>query len=356
MMNHTRLAGKKQRIFGFDLVRAVCALGIVAYHFSGHLASVAYRPFYAYQNGTWGMLLVPAFFALSGASIVINNPQIPSLRSFYYKRWKALFPMFYLAFSFYYLQNVWAIGTPFYMGRPHTLLLTLIGMDGLLLYKIPNYYILGEWFLGAIILMYILYPAYLWLQKRFPKVTFWVALGLFLVQVFVEKNRYDEWGFVAVQFAFVMGMYIGKYGLYANKKLCMAAAAVALVILAVPLPIPDTLANRVGGIALFLGLCGLGEVLDKKVPQIKPAVMELSRLSYALFLIHHRLILQIMVGFQPITPVKTIVLCILSIGASLVWAKGLYILNQAIVTSKPFLRFERWVTAPWPKRFRKKAS
>ena len=39
----------------------------------------------------------------------------------------------------------------FYRGNPASIILSLIGMDGYLAFKINDYYILGEWFIGCLL-------------------------------------------------------------------------------------------------------------------------------------------------------------------------------------------------------------
>ena len=78
--------------------------------------------------------------------------------SVYMKRWKAVYPSFYIA---YIMLFIWYIrfNRTFFTGRsPLTLVFTVLGMDGYLAGAVPTWYILGEWFLGAIILCYVLYP------------------------------------------------------------------------------------------------------------------------------------------------------------------------------------------------------
>ena len=146
------------RIDACDFIRFFSAVGIVLYHISCKLPAEGFHLLYTYANGTFGYLFVGVFFILSGAMLYYNQPQIGSLRTFYYKRWKAIYPMFYLAYLYYFLQTVFSSGALFYKGNAKTMIWTILGLDGYVFYKIDNYYILGEWFLGAIILLYVLYP------------------------------------------------------------------------------------------------------------------------------------------------------------------------------------------------------
>ena len=82
----------------FNFIRAVCALGIIVFHFSCHISDTLYRPLFITQNFAWGNCLVSTFFLLSGLLIYRNNRTVPSLGKFYIKRVKSIFPSFYLAF------------------------------------------------------------------------------------------------------------------------------------------------------------------------------------------------------------------------------------------------------------------
>ena len=87
---------------GADFLRALCTLGVVTYHFSCTLIyyNINCNPhiLYRFANGNWGLVFVTMFFMLSGALLYKNNSTIMSYKSFYVKRWKSIFPMFYMAF------------------------------------------------------------------------------------------------------------------------------------------------------------------------------------------------------------------------------------------------------------------
>lgn len=158
--------GKPERIASIEFIRAVCALGIIAFHVSCYTAPEAAKLLHTHSNGDFGGIFVGIFFLISGGMLYRNNRDIPSLKRFYFKRWKSIFPMFYITWLYYYLDNVIRTGTPFYGGKPWALVLTLLGLDGYLAYRIDGYYIVGEWFLGAIVLLYALYPVFLKLVDR----------------------------------------------------------------------------------------------------------------------------------------------------------------------------------------------
>ena len=59
-----------------------------------------------YANGSFGSLFVGVFFLISGGVLYYNYPEVKNLSTFYYKRWKSIFPMFYITFLFFFIRNV----------------------------------------------------------------------------------------------------------------------------------------------------------------------------------------------------------------------------------------------------------
>lgn len=119
-----------------------------------------------YANGNVGSFLVTIFFAVSGALLHYHYADHPSLSGYYIKRWRGIYPMFYLGYLYFLVIKTCDNRTPFYRGGAWRYVFTLLGMDGYLEPRVSTYYIIGEWFLGAIIILYLLYPAVLWIFKK----------------------------------------------------------------------------------------------------------------------------------------------------------------------------------------------
>ena len=132
---------RKPKIQEFIFIRAICAVWIIIFHFSCYSHSAISNLHYN-ANSQWGSPIVAVFFILSGAALRYNNKTIPSIRIFYYKRWKSVFPAFYIAFAFLFLENVFKNGDLFYSAEPWTIVFSILGIDGYV--NIPNYYIIGE--------------------------------------------------------------------------------------------------------------------------------------------------------------------------------------------------------------------
>lgn len=288
---------KKQRIDSFDFMRAVTAWIIVIYHFSGILNAApqhaSFPLLYMHANGVWGEnTSVNIFFMLSGASLFYNypNPKEPSLKRYYVSRFKGLFPMFYMLWLFLFYQNAANAGSLFYHGSPKSMLLTLFGMDGYLYYRYPqNYYIIGEWFLGALVCLYLLYPLLAWCMRH-CKLFITLALGagtaaLHWPMPFFQIQR--ERNLIVCLFAFWLGMLFMEF----REKLRAAWIAavfggIALILIFVKAPIDPFFSAQLISIGLFLLFYRMGEAVMKfELP--RRFFRYTGGISYAIFLLQH---------------------------------------------------------------------
>lgn len=284
---------KKERILNFDFIRAVAALLIVFYHIVRQFEIIpAWDHFVIHStgpNGDWGHYTVVAlFFMLSAVSLLYNYPELTAkdLKGFYFRRWKSVFPTFYLVWICADVVRSIQSGTPFWGGPPVTFLLTLIGEDGYAQYLglEHDYYLVGEWFLGVIILLYVLYPLLLALYRRLFLPTTIVITVLFFVL------HHD--GFISYLFPFWCGfVYLRlRETLRSRKWTALLFLAAMLLFLLVPFPVVFWIpAMTLAGICLFPVLDFLSDLLMRFRP-VSAFFLFTSGLSYELFLVHHRVI------------------------------------------------------------------
>lgn len=300
---------KKEAIKSLDLIRAVCALGIVSYHFSCHLVHTDFKPFFGYANGNWGFVFVSIFFMVSGGALYYNYQDSFNVVKFYKKRWLAIFPMYYLTYFSFELGHVINSGSLFFRGNPVRYLFTLIGMDGYLSAVTQTYYTLGEWFLGAIIILYILFPIILHCFKRNDKLTFLGSLVFYLVfriQPFIDPITH--WSLASCLFSFVTGMMAIKYRTYLVTPFVFIAGLLGcLVLWYIRLPIASDVCDHLFGGLLYCLLMIIGEeTLENK--WLYRVVAEISKLSYAVFLIHHVVIVKILNAWHIDSAKKVVVM------------------------------------------------
>lgn len=288
----------QKRIENFDLIRAICTLIIVLYHIASiPVMNPLWSPIkYTYANGDWGHItIVSAFFMLSGATLVLNHAKFEKgdLKKFYFKRFKSLFPMFYLVWIYMYFTNALNYHTfLFRAASAKYLLLSLFGIDGYFIYLHPNYYQVGEWFLGAIILLYLIYPLFLFFYNRFFIPFSIVLLAAFYGILHVEFFKIeDSTNFITCALAFWLGMFFVKYKDFLWHKIyfIILAAIGGLILVFIPIPINGNISMvALGGIIFYL-LFHLATPLFK-IPFIKAFIQFTSKISYPIYLVHHVII------------------------------------------------------------------
>ena len=193
MSENTKSSG---RIFGYDLIRAAAVIMIVLYHMSKELAEAGYK--YAHtelligRSLNMGKIGTSIFFILSGAVQCLSWERITrdsavkgksgsflkDTVTYYKKRWLNIFPMFYLAYVLGHVISILHLpGT----GIARRLFWSLLGLDGYLqMLGVSTLYVVGEWFLGVILILFLLFPFLYTAMKQKP----WITGGV-LVLVFV---------------------------------------------------------------------------------------------------------------------------------------------------------------------------
>lgn len=297
----------KKRIENFDFIRSICAYIIIIYHFAGSCNTTPkfaeFPFFYNYANGIWGEnTIVNIFFMISGASLFYNHPNIErkDLKKYYFNRFKGIFPMFYIVWLFSYYQNVTTYQRFNFNGPVSTMLLSLFGMDGYLSYRFPeNYYFIGEWFLGALIFLYILYPILTWCMQHLRLLTT-LLLGIgtlsmiWLQPLFlIQKER----NLIVCLFAFWFGMLFVEYrNKLIHPVVLLPATCIAGILLFIKIPLDPFYCAQIISVCLFLLFYKAGDYIMRPEP-LRRFIQHTSKLSYAIFLLQHVVIVKVLYSF-----------------------------------------------------------
>lgn len=292
---------KKEHLFSLDFVRVLAAVMIVVFHYNAVSVMMPEidKPvllFLYYANGTMGHIGVSLFFILAGASLMVSSPERLNATEFLRKRFLAIFPIYWMTYAAFFVHN-YLIKRALGFDKPlWRLLLTVIGMDGYLNYIIPNYYLLGEWFIGCILLIYLLYPLLYQCMRKWPVLTP-VGVGL----VYVPLTLFYPFQ-MEIQFFFLLrvpevlfGMYFIKY-LYGtgrqrekyNWRWGLASFAVMCTVLTIETSLPAPFKILWTGIPIFLFLVWLGGLIRN--PIVKKGISIFSSYTFAIFLVHHILV------------------------------------------------------------------
>lgn len=280
---------KKERIKSFDLIRCISMIIIVIYHWECTYEQLNVNGYHQYlpliKGIDWGRLGVTMFFILSGASLQYNYSERKlQWIDFYKKRWISIFPMFYMVWLFFYIVFCILNRNIFFAGSPILFLLTLFGVDGYFYDIVHNYYMVGEWFLGVIIIIYVLYPMLNYLRKNCKYI-----IDLFLIVAYMCSIVFPTRGLIFISYIakFWLGMvFIENKEKIRNKYISIGCAVGILLVMITEKRILYIDYSDVLGFLLFLIFMNIGDKCMKN-KEISRIILFLSGLSYPIFLWHH---------------------------------------------------------------------
>jgi peptidoglycan/LPS O-acetylase OafA/YrhL len=275
------------RLFYLDFNRLAFLLLIILFHFNVEMLERHRWLPLILPNGagpfSWGDLGVDLFVILSGAALGVAYKDNFSLKSFYWRRVLALFPMYWVAFIVAVVIRFGIIKTL----HPETLWLTLIGMDGFLLYKIPNNYQVGEWFFGMIVILCAVFPLLRACVNKAPLLT--LAIGIVWLCVFhpfyaqffdmiENRNPIMLWPFMVVGMVFVHYFEINPRN-----------TAFMTVFFSAPLLLAyDRVPPLVSYLAVAASLFAVLSIAEKiRARPVRTTITTLAAYTFPAFLMHH---------------------------------------------------------------------
>ena len=334
---------KKEKVREIEIVRAMCAIGIILHHVSCYTSQEAPKVFYTYANGYYGALFVGIFFMISGGMMYYNHPDPKNLRVFYYKRWKSIFPMFYFVYLFFFCKNVIIAKALFYNGEPQRIILSVLGLDGYLNYKYPGYYIIGEWFLGAIILLYVAYPVYAKVLNKLNWKILFILIPLLIWQLNTNWFEIDATrNFIYCSAMFIAGMLIFKYKLCQNKTLKIVSCIISVIVLFVPIPNFGLVTMAISFIFAFLALFAVAEV-TMTLPFLKAIFTWVGRLSFPLFLVQNKVIEYLVSRIVVNTYLELFKVMAIAVCLSVICAWCIRAVTQELLRTKWFSKLDKAV-------------
>ena len=273
---------------------------IVTYHFYAHFAENNIAGFRViFSDGKWGLIGVAMFFMISGAALMFNYQEGIEIKTYAKKRFRGIYPMFWIAYISLYLILFYEAKGNITNLSPFRLIFSVFAMDGYLGCFTPTIYLIGEWFLGCIILIYAIFPILRWLVNKYPKITIIAASMLNLVILLFHRNGImliNQNLFVSL-YSFLLGMYIIRINRF---RVWHAAFGGFVAIVFYVLPASNfnlqTLYANVAAYGLFVLLAFLGQRVNNEMVQKIFTIV--SKYSYAVFLVHHYLIMRTLRTFS----------------------------------------------------------
>ena len=311
-MNH----GVRERILAFDMIRTVAALAVFTYHFSlSSGTSVFPTSFLSLQDGL-GFVAVSVFFMLSGASLYYTYEKklsvcdFDSIRQYYIKRARAIYPPFHAVFFALHILRAIKYRSFFYLGKKAVFLLSLVGLDGYFSYETKTYYLVGEWFLGALILIYLMFPLLLYVFQKSRLITT-AALGAIYLLTINKRmlSPAPNANIISCLLSFETGMllvYMIRRGerdsedhadhaqIKRDHKHVSVVTALSAIILIAAVCITDllyglnrSLTGHLYALGVFMLLYIVGILPETGPGFVKSFFINFSEASYLFFLIHH---------------------------------------------------------------------
>ncbi|MCI8507793.1 MAG: acyltransferase [Lachnospiraceae bacterium] len=291
-----------KRLFYLDLVRTIAVILIIITHYNAAFAFYSNPPLYdkcilteTPFNIYIGNLGVSLFLIISGCSLMYVYQDKCEILHFYKKRFLSIFPMFWLAYCVFFVIRIIMQGG-FDQSIPKwKIILSVIGMDGYLSEYGNNFYILGEWFLGFIILFYLIFPILRWMMQKSE----WITLGAIVILYAITLKNYNLQLHVSKCILvrlpeLFFGMWFVKRGFQVSR----ITAGIAGVLLCVNTILkPDlhaSIQTTYVGIAFFLVLVYISKWVEKDC--VKRMCKVIGKYSYAIFLVHHVIITYMQAG------------------------------------------------------------
>lgn len=292
----------KKRLVYIDVLRVLSMVTILVCHFLNAILTygittpweVSLTPLFRVYLGNVG---VSVFFILSGASLMCTYAGKLDVKKYAKKRFLGIYPMFWIAYVLVFLYYFWKY-TAFPRSAPKlTLLWTVLGMDGYLAWYGENFYLLGEWFLGCLVLLYFLFPIFKWgLEKKWMAVTGIVAAVMLIGPMCYNGKIPVENFFLFRTAEFLFGMAFVYSGKKVKWPVAVAAAVILVILQFVDLSfIPTVYRNPVIGISLFLLITFLCENIC--LPRLFRLCKNIAPYCYPVFLVHHILIFELFERF-----------------------------------------------------------
>lgn len=277
-----------------DVIRCIATIQIVLFHMC-----VA-EPIFSNTMVLWGREGVGLFFAISAAGLINRYYYQFDCKSYYKKRFISLYIPFWIAYFAIFMRNYFVNGFHFpweFSGISQKyMLLSVLGVDcfsGVV--GVPNFGLIGEWFLAVIIFIYLIFP--LWRKLFIKSPELMVIFFLLLRVVICFKNPLPLLPVCFNPITALSNFSIGAYLLFflSKRNLPKNISFNALIILISVLFIvfgkyltlhkgqPD-----LGEIFATLGLLFILIIISPIIIQFANRFIKfICNISYEIFLVHH---------------------------------------------------------------------
>lgn len=258
----------------------------------------------AFGNLHLVMIAVGLFFLISGAGLVMNierleakytNDQKTLWTEYYKSRFFKILVPFYITYIAYLVYKLCTTQVPLFTGIPvYRIIFTILGVDEYLkMTGVATFSLgIGEWFLGALMIMYAVFPLLYKALKKWPTISILAALLYYVLMVTFYNSQIAWHQNVLIKiFDFIAGMYLGIN----IKRLSRNWYPVVFILAAFFVKNPSY-ANTL----VIIGLFSAGLLIETKLGTKQPeqnsqsklwkVVTYISGITFYVYLVHHAVI------------------------------------------------------------------
>ena len=284
---------------GLDAVRLAALLPVLCYHYCIEAARFGFAvPTALIGRGMadWVELGLAWFFLLSGAALCLQWQGRFSARRYFVSRAAATYPAFWLGFAVLFLYGEVLHGNNAEIPR-RRVIFSILGLDGYLAPVTATFYKIGEWFLGVILILYLVFPALLWfmettVRRRVLAVCMAVLAGIWpLVCPAPFEAGHTVLGRLP---AFALGVWFGtllKKDALPSYRIWLGLAVLPLLWVGV---VPRLAVLLALAAVLFWALYRAGQHIPA---HFRPALRRLAGQCYGVYLVHHVLLTLVFLPF-----------------------------------------------------------
>lgn len=284
---------------GLDIVRLAALLPVLCYHYCIEAARAGFAvPTFLIGRGMadWVEIGLAWFFLLSGAALCLQWQGRFDARRYFVGRAAATYPAFWLGFATLFLYGEVLHGNNADIPR-WRVVFSLLGVDGYLAPVTVTFYKIGEWFLGVILILYLVFPALLWCMGTAARrrVLAVCMAALAVIWPLACPAPWEAGHSVLGRLpAFALGVWFGSL----LKNDAVPSRRIALGLAVFPLlwvdAVPHLAVLLVLAAVLFWAVYAVGQ----RVPAgACPALRRLAGWCYGVYLVHHVLLTLVFLRF-----------------------------------------------------------
>ena len=295
-------ADSHRRYVFLNLLRVMACAVVIGYHFfkEAFLLNLTSFPdpddVLQIGNVHPVMIAVSIFFMISGIGLALkmDHGDKPDWKKYYLGRFKAILVPFYIAWILWAVYKLISVGPGAFVGiGAKSILCTLFGADTFAQLYISVFSLhIGEWFLGALVVLYVFFPVFYTLLKKYFVPSLAVAVVAYVIIVMTYSSAIPwHMNIITRMFCFIFGIAIGMHPeLFDTTPKWMWAAP--LLVIGGALMIPQCFSDMM----VSLGVLSIAILLEKylcRCIRLSSFLGRAAGISYYIFLTHHVIIQEI---------------------------------------------------------------